>query len=61
MGQRVLKQFDGRPFRGAVADVDLEIGTGRPLYHVRYDDGDAEDLYEHELAPLWAAALAAAP
>ena len=62
VGRQVLKTFDGRarPFEGVVVSADVERGTGCPIYRVRYDDGDWEDLYSSELAPLAAAHEAAA-
>ena len=62
VGRQILKTFDGRtrPFEGVVVSADVERGTGCPIYRVRYDDGDWEDLYSSELAPLAEAHEAAA-
>ena len=40
-----MKRFGGRPFRGRVDGHD----KARGFYHVRYEDGDAEELEPHEL------------
>ena len=37
------KRFAGGVFDGTVISLDFEERTGRPLYHVRYEDGDEED------------------
>jgi len=53
LGTRMCKMFPGHGvFYGKVIGCEIEEGTGRLLYCIRYDDGDEEDLYEKELAPL---------
>ena len=41
-----------RKYPGTVVSIDEEEGTGKKLFHVRYDDGDEEDLYKADLLPL---------
>ena len=45
VGKRLLKTFDGQPFEGSVERVEVEEESGKQLLHVKYDDGDEEDLY----------------
>ena len=53
IGRRVRRRFgDGRIAGGAVVDEDEEEGTKRPIFGVRYDDGDTEDFYSEELQPV---------
>eukprot|EP00938_MAST-03A_sp_MAST-3A-sp1_P006639 g6639.t1 len=49
IGSRVKKLFDGVPFEGTVMSIDYEGKTGQVLYHIRYDDGDEEDVSATEL------------
>ena len=46
------KDFDGKIFEGVVVSSDIEIGTNKTIYRVRYEDKDEEDLYQHEIEPL---------
>ena len=50
---RVRKQFkeDKLYYSGEVTGIDTQKGSGKPLYHVHYDDGDDEDLFYEELIP----------
>ncbi|KAK9907439.1 hypothetical protein WJX75_003727 [Coccomyxa subellipsoidea] len=46
-GRRVRKKFPGykKPFEGTVADYDSD----EVLWSIKYEDGDGEDVEEHEL------------
>lgn len=46
--RRVVKLFEGQPFKGAVIGYDPEEG----YYKVRYEDGDEEELDAEELADI---------
>ena len=39
------RDFDGTNYNYTVVKIEEEHGTASLLYHVRYDDGDSEDLY----------------
>ena len=39
-------------FQGKLASVDKEQSTGRVLYHIKFEDGDTEDLYYTEMVDL---------
>ena len=52
MGVKVIKHFFnglgeylGR-YRGHVIDIDSDEDDGSVLYHIRYEDGDQEDMNE---------------
>ncbi len=50
LNRRVSKFFRGYGFfKGTVKSRTFETGTGKVLYHVVYDDGDSEDVYETEV------------
>ena len=49
VGKRVVKLFDGAPFVGKITAIDVEEEGGAELYHVKYEDGDEEDLHWNEL------------
>ncbi|GAB5368084.1 hypothetical protein AAMO2058_001287700 [Amorphochlora amoebiformis] len=52
-GTRMSKLFPLQGvFHGQVVGCEVEEGTNLLLYLIKYDDGDTEDLYEKELAPL---------
>ena len=51
-GRRVRKLFGRQYFYGTVDGHKVVKGFPFGLYHVTYDDGDEEDLEEHELVPL---------
>ena len=59
VGRRISKDFDGKLFRGKVTAHEParhgDKAAERPAqWHVMYEDGDEEDLEEHELLPLYA-------
>lgn len=52
-GTRMCKYFpEHGTFYGKIVGCERESGTGRLLYSILYDDGDEEDLWGKELAPL---------
>jgi len=57
VGQTILKYFDGKPEYGRIVGwLAAADNDGVPLWHVRYDDGDSEDLGEEDYPGLAAAA-----
>ena len=47
------KFLNGLYYSGEVTSISQEeIGERKTLYHIQYDDGDEEDLYDEELRPL---------
>ena len=48
------KDFNGDDFNGKITKRIFEglSSDAKPLYHVLYDDGNAEDLYTEEIVPL---------
>ena len=52
VGTRLQKFFDGECYAGTVVSSDVCKNTGKKMWHVRYDDGDEEDLFEEEIEPL---------
>ena len=57
VGYKFVKDFDGEMFEGMVESCDIdEEGT---FYHVKYEDGDEEDLEEQSLAELKPAVVVA--
>ena len=57
-GRRVRKTFAGRTYTGVVGRryTDVKDAGGnaldKPVWNIRYEDGDREDLTEHELVPI---------
>ena len=49
---KVLKFFGKKPFVGTVESIDVDKDSRRPMYVVKYEDGDGEDLFVEQLAPL---------
>ena len=53
VGRSVMKVFEvdgmATEFRGRVVDIDIDTATNEPIFGVRYDDGDSEDLTLAEL------------
>ena len=43
VGMTVQKDFDGEPYWGSITAID-EDDNGVKLYHIKYDDGDEEDM-----------------
>jgi len=53
-GIRIKKEFAGfGVFEGEAVSADYEAGSRRVLYHIKYQDGDEEDLYHDELCKYW--------
>lgn len=55
LGTKIKKKFHGKWYAGEVVSIDIEKGKGKKkkkLFHVIFEDGDEEDLYEQEIAPL---------
>ena len=53
IGDGVHKDFPGHGvFAGHVVSVEVESGTRKHIYRIRYDDGDEEDLYREEAVLL---------
>ena len=49
IGTEFFKIFDGRRYKGTVHSLPFD---GRPYFHVKYEDGDSEDLEEEEILQL---------
>uniref|UniRef100_A0A061QXA1 Ring canal kelch n=1 Tax=Tetraselmis sp. GSL018 TaxID=582737 RepID=A0A061QXA1_9CHLO len=57
LGKRVKKKFeDGKLYQGKITGVAQEVGTGKLLFNILYDDGDGEDVYEAEVEEMLRAA-----
>ena len=54
LNRRVRKQFEGHGcFEGIVTSVDIaDDGSGAELFFVKYEDGDAEELWRDELIKI---------
>ena len=46
------KFFDGVRFAGTVVSRDVCNKTKKTMWHVLYDDGDEEDLFDEEIKKL---------
>ena len=51
-GQPIKKKFGRKYFRGIITDNKEVDDYGKQLYHIKYDDGDEEDLYHEECVGL---------
>ena len=51
LNRRVCKDFDGKPFHGTVTRIH-KGKHNRSLWHIKYDDGDREDVYFEELLQI---------
>jgi len=49
IGQRVAKEFGGEVYYGEVTAFEEELEDSPAQWHILYNDGDEEDLYEGEL------------
>eukprot|EP00984_Skeletonema_dohrnii_P029150 scaffold19508_cov195-Skeletonema_dohrnii-CCMP3373.AAC.1 len=49
VGKLVMKYFGGQVYAGVVSRYDPEEGDSKAQWHINYDDGDEEDMYEDEL------------
>ncbi|VEU38774.1 unnamed protein product [Pseudo-nitzschia multistriata] len=50
VGSRVAKKFKKRNYYGEITEKWTDDAAKAPRWHVKYDDGDEEDLNEKELA-----------
>lgn len=50
VGKRMCKKFDNKSFYGEITEKWADEEDKSPRWHVKYDDGDEEDLNEKELA-----------
>ena len=46
-GMSVQKDFNGELYWGTITAID-EDDKRKKLYHIKYDDGDEEDLYHDD-------------
>jgi len=59
-GAAVAKYFDGQRFTGSVVSVERQVekpqlsggSSKRLLYHIKYSDGDEEDVFLYELKEM---------
>ena len=51
VGTKIFKVFNDVEYKGTVTGYDHK----RKLYHILYEDGDAEDFYHNEVRDLCAA------
>lgn len=64
LGTKIKKQFGVDWYEGEVVSIDTEKGKDKKkknLFHVRYEDGDEEDLYLNEITSLVVPAADSAP
>lgn len=52
VGSKMWKQFDTEWHSDVVTVIDAEQQTSKRLFHVMYDDGDEEDLYQDEVQDI---------
>ena len=49
IGRRIEKKFGAKWHGGKVTSTEVDIDTNENLWHVKYDDGDSEDLGSSEI------------
>ena len=49
IGETVVRHFQRKPYQATIRKWQPAMGDDEALWHVEYDDGDAEDLDEGEV------------
>ena len=51
IGKCIRKKFDGMAYDGEIASINLDT----KFYHIKYSDGDEEDMTVSDIQQIWIA------